>query len=246
MAKKSLSLEIPEYLTIKQYSDMNSYKGQNKFGRLVHTVAALTGYSKEEVRRWDVDSLIEVSNLYADVADHKDFFHPIIEWNGKLYGYASVKKCSLGEYIDLENYAKDMENSMHKVAAILYRPVTSHKFNDILFNVKQGIKVARNKVSNVFDWYDIEEYDSSKRLKVEEEYKDFPVNLFLGGVSFFLSSASLYLNHIAYLRGQITKRTMMKAESLMMESLSLNTGDGLVRYTHSLKPMFYKLQETSA
>ena len=44
---------------------------------------------------------------------------------GKLYGYSSIKKCSLGEYIDLETYCKDMENSMHKVAAILYRPIIS-------------------------------------------------------------------------------------------------------------------------
>ena len=156
----SLQLEVPEYMTVSQYSNMNSYKGQSKVGKLVHTVSALTQIEKEDVRKWSTDSLIKVANIYAGVADHKQSFHPLVEWNGKLYGFASIKNANLGEYIDLELFCKELEENMHKVAAILYRPVTKHRFNDIVFNIKQGIKVANNKVDNPFDWYEIEEYDS--------------------------------------------------------------------------------------
>ena len=241
----SLQLEVPEFLSIQKYCDMNAYKGTSKFGKLVHAVSVLTGERLAAVRQWDVESLTKVSNIYAGIADHKELFHPIIEWNHELYGYSSIKKCSLGEYIDLETYCADMENSMHKVAAILYRPIKKHRFNDIVFSVKQGIKTAINKVDNPFDWYEVEKYDSNTRRMVEEKFKDFPVHLFLGGLSFFLSCGNLYLNRIAYLKNEITKTTMERMNKQILESLSQNTGDGSVAFTNSLNPIYYRSQETS-
>ena len=246
MAKTvSLKLEVPEYLTIQKYCDMNGYKGTSKFGKLVHAVSVLTGKPLSDVRQWSVESLTKVSNIYAGIADHKELFHPIIEWNGQLYGYSSIKKCSLGEYIDLETYCADMENSMHKVAAILYRPIKKHRFDDIAFSVKQGIKTAVNKVDNVFDWYEVEKYDSDKRRLVEEKFRDFPVHLFLGGLSFFLSCGNLYLNRIAYLKKEITKKTMEKLDKMTLENLSQNIGDGSVAFTNSLNPIYYQSLEAN-
>lgn len=243
--RKSIELTIPDYMTIEQYAEMTSYKGDSKFGRLVHTVAALTGRTKEEIRMWDLDSLSKVSNLYAEIADHKELFHPIIEWDGEVYGYSNIKQFTLGEYIDLETYCKDMENNMHKVAAILYRPIKKHRFDSIRYTLKQGINVARNKVTNPFDWYDLEEYNNKTRKLVEEKFKKFPVHLFLGAVSFFLSTGSLYLNHIAYSKKTMPKEVKMKWEDLILRKLSLSTGDGSVRYTNSLKPVYWRSLETS-
>ena len=42
METVSLQLEVPEYLTIQKYCDMNAYKGTSKFGKLVHAVSVLT------------------------------------------------------------------------------------------------------------------------------------------------------------------------------------------------------------
>jgi hypothetical protein len=242
---KSLQLEIPEYMTISQYADMTSYKGQSKFGRLVHTVSSLTGQSKEDVRMWSLDSLAEVSNLYAEVADHKELFHPIIEWNGVLYGYSNIKQFTLGEYIDLETFSKDLENNMHKVAAILYRPVKKHMFDSMAFTFKQGIKIVKNKVESPFDWYELEKYNNKTRKEVEEKFKEFPVHLFLGALSFFLSTGSLYLNHIAYSKKTMSKETKMKMEDLILRTLSQATGVGSEPFTRSLKPMYYQSLETS-
>jgi len=74
--KEKLQLTVPDYMSIEEYAAMTSYKGQSKFGRLVHTVSILTKQSKEKVRMWDLDSLNKVSNLYAEIADHKELFHP--------------------------------------------------------------------------------------------------------------------------------------------------------------------------
>ena len=244
MENKQLTLEVPEYITLQQYVEMNNYVGTSPFGKLVHTVASLTGFSKEEVRDWDLDSLTKIANIYAEVADHKEEFHSLIEWNGVFYGYANVKQCTLGEWIDLENLAQDMENNLHKVAAILYRPVTKHNFNSIEFGVKQGIKMAKNKVENVFDWYTIEKYDSSKRKEREEQFKGFPAHIFLGAISFFLSTASLYLNHIAYLEGKIEEKTKSRMDKDLLENLSQNIGAGGGLFTTSVSPIFFRLQET--
>jgi len=242
---KSLKLQIPEYITVDKYREINSYKGQNKFGRLVYTVAKLTGEPFDEVRLWDLDSLTKVSNLYAGIADHNNFFYPIIKWRDKLYGYSSIRKATLGEYIDLETYCKDLEENMHRVAAILYRPIEKHRLGNLSFDTKQGIEVVNNKTDKVFDKYTIEKYDSDKRAEIEDDFKDFPVHLFLGSISFFLNTGSLYLNNTAFLREKITWTQKTKNEIIIMENLLANTGDGSQRFTNSLRPMHFQSLETA-
>jgi len=243
---KNLKLQIPEYISIDKYREINSYQGQNKFGKLVYTVSKLTGEPFDEVRHWDLDSLTKVSNLYAGIADHNNFFFPIVKWKDQLYGYSSIRKATLGEYIDLETYCKDLENNMHKVAAILYRPIKKHSLGKLSTITRQGIEVVNNKTEKVFDKYTVEKYESDKRREVEDEFKKFPVHLFLGAISFFLSTGSLYLNNTAFSREKITWTEKMKNEIIIMENLLENTGDGLVRFTNSLSPTLFQSQEIVA
>lgn len=243
--KQSITLNIPNYLTIGQYADMSNYKGESKFGKLVHTVSALTGKDKKEIRMWDVDSLVTIANKYAEIADHKNEFHSILEWDGQLYGYAHMKQATIGEYMDLEKLAGDLENNLHKVAAILFRPITSHRFESLEYKYKQSIKMLTNKVENVFDWYTLEKYDADIRRDREEKFKQFPAHILLGAVSFFLSTASLYLANIQYSAKKITKEMMEEMEDLVMVNLSENIGAGSGLFTTSLSPIYYQSQEIS-
>ena len=45
-----ITVNIPEYLSIDQYKAMNDYKGDSNFGRLVHSVSVMTGYTLKQVR----------------------------------------------------------------------------------------------------------------------------------------------------------------------------------------------------
>lgn len=243
--KKNYQIEVPDYLTIEQYTHMNNYKGSSNFGRLVHVVSSLTGLEKAEIREWEPDSLVRVANLFSNLADHHNEFHALLEWNGQLYGYANVKQTTLGEYIDIESLSEDLENNMHKIAAILYRPVTSHRFKSPTFAYKQNVKMLNNDVENVFDWYEIEKYDSSLRKKREEDMKGFPAHILLGAVSFFLSNAVLYLNHIQYSKGEITKIQKETKEEEILENLSQNIGAGGGLFTTSVNPIYYQYQETN-
>lgn len=244
MASKTIEVSIPDYLTIDQYKKMNDYKFDDNFGRLVHSVSVMTGYPISKIRHWPLQSLTTIANDFAELADHKQEFHSIIEWNGELLGYSPVHSSTLGEYIDLENLSKDFEDNMHKIAAILYRPIKAHRFKSLSFAIKQKIKMVNNKVENVFDWYTVEPYDNDKRKQVEESFRDFPAHIFLGAISFFLNNASLYSLNTLYLEGHITKRKMTEMMNDHLEVLSQTTGAGGGLSTTSLSPIYYKLQGT--
>lgn len=241
---KTLQIKIPDYLSIEQYLNMNSYKGDSNFGRLVHTVSVITGYDKKEIRSWPLNVLTDLANDMAELADHKNEFHSIIEFDGQLYGYANIKQQTLGEYIDLENLAKDFEANAHKIAALLYRPITKHRFDTIKFMVKQKIKMANNAVENVFDWYSIEKYDNEVRKDREKLFKTFPAHIFLGAINFFLSTASLYSTNILYLENKITKETRDTMMTDQLANLSASTTGGGLLYTNSVSPTYFRLQES--
>lgn len=242
MKTKSIQLEVPDYVSIEQYANINSYSGDDNLGKLIHTVSKITGEEVDEVKKWSLDSMKKVADIFADIADHNEQFHSIIEWNGELLGYSSIKQASLGEYLDLESLAKDLQNNMHKIAAIFYRPITKHRFNSLKFLTKQRIKIANNDVEDVFDWYEVEEYDSKKRKLREESFKNFPVHIFLGALSFFLTNANQYLNSIAYSQNQMTKEMMEKKNNILLGSLLLNTGAGGGLSISSVNPIYYQYQ----
>ena len=41
------------------------------------------------------------------------------------------------------------------------------------------------EVENVFDYYEIEEYDTSKRKTESSKFDDFPIDIALGAMAFF-------------------------------------------------------------
>ena len=241
--EKTLDITIPDFLSIEQYAKMNSYNGDSELERMAHVIASLTDATKPEILKWPIKVIKEIANSFAELVEHKHEFHSIIEWNGTLYGYSSLQTSNLGEYIDIENYTKDLPANMHKMAATLYRPIVSHRFKSLKFAIKQKIKMVNNKVENVFDWYTVEPYDSDKRKLREEEFKNFPAHIFFGAVNFFLHTANQYSIDILFSQNKITRRTAEKMKKEQVEVLSQSTGAGGGLYIHSPSPIYLKLQE---
>ena len=96
------------------------------------------------------------------------------EINGTEYGFIpNLSKMSTGEFIDLENYLNSDNKQLHKIMAILYRPIT-------------------NKIGTL---YDIEKYEGTDKhsdimLKVD-------ATIILGAMVFFynLSNSLLHLTN---------------------------------------------------
>lgn len=239
---QTLDIQIPEFLSIQQYGKMAKVNSTNKFESLIQAVHILTGYEVEQIRDWSLDSIKDLADAFDRIADPKQEFHSIIEWNGELLGYAPVASSTLGEFIDIENLAKDLENNMHKICAILYRPITEHRFESFKFMVRQKIKMAKNQVENVFDWYEVEKYNSKKRKMREESFKDFPVHIFLGALFFFIHNVNTYSINTLSLEHKMSRRKAKQMINNQMELLSNSIGRGGGLSTASLSPTYYKLQ----
>lgn len=234
-------ITIPEYLTIQQYIDLqNIPDSEHSLEQALYIISVLTDIDTEELKYWDLDSVKQINEYVSDLIDPKNEFYPLVEWNGVLYGYSNITQQTLGEYIDLENLCKDVNNNLHKIVSILYRPVTKHKFDSLSFQLKHRLKVVRNSgVANVFDGYTIEKYDNEKRKEVEDSFLHFPVTVALGAMSFFLLVGSQYLNNT------VSLETSMKMENQKLtESLLGSIGGGSGLSTHSLKPIYLTLQAT--
>ena len=163
MKSKTIQITIPEYITVKQYKEIVDTKAEGNGERLIATIAALTDMTIPQVKDLPLSTIKDISDDLTELAFPKETFHAVIEYGDVLYGYAHMNQTTLGEYTDLENLSKDTMNNLHKIAAILYRPIEKHRFNSLSFMVKQKVKVVNNKVENPFDYYTIEKYDSNKR-----------------------------------------------------------------------------------
>ena len=238
-----LKLEIPDYISIANFRKLATLEHLSGFEKLIETVHMFTSISREEIRKWDVDSISQVSKDLVQPLDSKEEFYPVLEFKGTLYGYSSIKKMTLGEYIDLERLCKDPIDNLETIAAILYRPITKNKITSLKYQIKNGIKVARGEQENIFKYYEIEDYDVNERDIKADEFKDFPVQYLNGAMSFFLAAAVMSSNSIQ--ASSVTKAQMkwMKVAEHQILNHLRNIGDGLRQFINSQKPVSLTSQE---
>ena len=192
---------------------------------------------------------MSITKVYNDVIDAMDVnseFYPIIEHNNIQYGYSNIHQMTLGEYIDLERLSKDPQDNLEELAALLYRPIKSHKFKSISFRVKHNVRLANKKVDNIFKHYTLEKYDSNDRSIRAETFQDFPVSLILGALGFFLGLANLSLittiPSSSQKKNQKQRLSKMKTIEEILKVLA-NTGVGLQQFIHYPNQAFSLSQE---
>ena len=161
-----LNIKYPNYLSIKDWKYFKSLDDDTTASKMINFISYLSNTSQKEIETLtpqEVQSTyLKILQTFGDV-DSK--FFPVIEINGVLYGFSSIAKMTLGEYVDLERLAKEPNNNLEEIMAILYRPITNHSFNGIKWNFIKTFKVGFGKVENLFKYYTIEKYDSSKNVE---------------------------------------------------------------------------------
>lgn len=243
--KKKFTINLPDYLTVEMYQKIANFEG-TEINKLVNIISALLDIEKDAVKRYPTELLQKVAVDIQELALPKESFHAIVEFNGQLYGYSDIHKMNLGCFVDMEEYSKDVSTNLHKIAALLYRPITQNRFKSIEYIVKQGIKTAMNKgIENPFEYYTIEDYDSEKVKQRWDEMKKFPSHILLGGLSFFLTVASMYSANTAYSHTTLTNKMKKMLDTSMREVLSMLTGDGGQPFIDYLKPVSFQSQEIS-
>ena len=236
-------ITIPDYLSIGQYKEMQMYDHLSEVDRMIKILSIVSDKTENEIREIPANNVVQIySDIITNLLDIKPAFYPIFELNGVRYGFKSIAKMTLGEYVDLEMLAKKPNENIEEILAILYRPIVKDKFNTFKWAVEHGINVAKGQVEDIFKYYEIEKYDVEKRFDNAEVLKDMPASFAIASISFFLQVASLSLKSTqTSSQKNLSKKEMMK---MAKEMVFPNTGDGLRLFISSQKVPSLTLQET--
>ena len=228
----NFEISTPDYLSINQLKQIQSYDHLSELDRMIKILSIVSDKTEDEIRELPSGNIVQIySDVITNLLDVKNQFFPIFELNGVKYGFKSIAKMSLGEYVDLEMLAKKPMDNIEDIMAILYRPITKNNFNSFRWVLEHGISVAKGQVEDIFKFYDIEKYDTEKRFDNAESLKDMPAGFALGALSFFLQVAALSLkNTKTSSQKNLSKQEMMK---IVKETIFPNIGGGLQLFTSS-------------
>ena len=239
-----LRFNLPDYLSIKDWKYFQSLEIENDNEKMLKFIAHTTDISDDVMMSLKPSDLIKVySTILEKMSDVEASFFPVIEINGQLYGYSSISKMTFGEYIDLQKLTKNPSVNLEEIMALLYRPIAKHSFKGITWAVKSKYKIGTGNVENLFKYYELEKYDSSKRAEQAEIMKELPVAFALGALSFFLvlTNISLASSNLSLNPKSKEGKTMLKSLS---KAVSIPIGDGLLQFITSQKLPSLQLQGT--
>ena len=235
-------MDIPEYLSIKDWKYFNSLEHLSTTDKMVAMVSKLGGVEEEELRKY---KSTELTNAYKTLLeafqDLQPQYYPVFELDGVLYGYNPMTKMTLGEYVDMERLAVKSHENLEQIMAILYRPITKNRFSGIKWAYKSTTKIALGEAENLFKYYEVEEYDNSKRLELAEKLKHLPASIGLGALSFFLLLGS-NVSISSQISSLSPKEGMEMMKQLNHQMASLPTGDGLLQFITYLQHPSYQSQ----
>lgn len=184
---KQIEIQIPAQITVGQYQKFGTLEHLTDGEKMIRIVAAIAGRDEDEVKTWELKSIV---NIYKDlnerIADLQPTFLPLFEWEGTTWGFQPIHKMTGAEYIDLDNRLSKGVTGINEIMAILYRPVSSSRLDSIEWKLKHNVKYAVGSSENLFKYYQVEDYDTEKRMWNEERFKNLPITIALGAYSFFL------------------------------------------------------------
>lgn len=194
-------IKIPtsiEHITLEQYQkfasigndndeDFVAYKMLEIFCDVPNTVASQM--------KWD--EVQEICELINAVMNTKTAFSNRFELDGVEYGFIpSVEDMTFQEFLHMEEFVKDSKN-YHKLAQIMYRPVTK-------------------KMGNL---YDIEKYEYS--INRANALKNMPMNIFAETMVFFYDIASESLTHFQVYLNRLPNQDTMRLANLLRNMVGL-------------------------
>lgn len=242
---KKVHIDLPEYFTVNHYRMFDGFATMGDQEAVIEMVASLTEHTIEEIKEWPVQLIVKVHNeLNRMLANMEPEFYPVIEWKGKMYGYQPMHKMTTGEYIDVDNLSKDTLGNLNELLAVLYRPITRNKLSSWKWLTKAHFKAIGGNVENAFKYYDVEKYNTDSRKEQAKEMDEFPAQVALGAMTFFLStklqlSKDTQTSSLNWDKMQV----MMKEETKSKIKLALrNTMAGYILSTTLAKPRSYPLQ----
>ena len=234
-----IQLTIPDYLSVKQWKQFLTLEHLSETEKMIKMISLLSGKEVDEIKQWTPMSIKSVyAKVLETITDIQPSFYPIFELDGVKYGFRSISSLTLGEYVDLEKLAKQPQENIEEIMAILYRPIVKHRFSGIKWAFKNKHKVALGEAENLFKYYEVEEYDNSKRAEQGKKLSVLPAPMALGMLGFFLAVGTSF--SLGSSLSSLPPKEQMKAMKKMNKQMaSLSFGDGLLQFiTYQQHPSF--------
>jgi hypothetical protein len=127
--KQPISLILPlswEEVTISQLQEINNIDRENDFYD-AELIAILSDQDPELIKRLDVPTYAKAVGavVWTTKLPGEANYKPIIHIDGKEFGLVKLSTLSVGEWYSLENWLENFSDNMHKILALLYRPLVT-------------------------------------------------------------------------------------------------------------------------
>jgi len=220
-------LVIPEYLTIDNYTKLQDVKSLKTPQDIIRVISLISGGDPKEIAKMEKNEVDKVAqSIFKMFSTNNPKFWAVFELQGVTYGFAPPSKWKLGEWIDAGEFAKDWKTDLNKLMALLYRPITKHKWKNPLWKAKYHYKLLRKQKTNPFDIYEIEDYDSDTVDERSELLRDMPIDIARGAMAFFLAIGMELSKNSTTSLTLPQKETMATYQNEVMKSVFSNTMDG--------------------
>ena len=133
--KKVFRFNIPEHwneLTLGRYQRINKVlKDDTKIHdieRVLRIISAISDIPKRDLYVLDLPSIGKLGGHLTKFleTEPEDELQHIVEIDNVKYGFhPKLQDMTLGEFIDLETYIKDIDENLHLILSVLYRPITA-------------------------------------------------------------------------------------------------------------------------
>ena len=159
-------------VTLDRWVKLLKIKKVSKSEEAKRTILALSDIPERLLDKLELYHIaIIMRNLSEVQKDENSCLNEIIEVNGKEYGFhPDLDSLTLGEYVDLDTFIKDIDNKMPEIMAILFRPIVA----------KEG------------SLYQIEAYDGKIKLRAEV-MRNMPAEKVQDALVFFYNFGAILL-----------------------------------------------------
>ena len=189
-------------LTLDRYMDLmkvlTDETEMHQVEKTLRIISALTKIPKRDLYALELSSIQKLGKHITDFlsTEPNTLLKHFIKIDGTEYGFhPKLVDMTMGEFVDLETYMKDINNNLHHILSVLYRPI----------KLKEGEK------------YLIEDYEPSDE-RAELFKNNLKVNDF-NGASVFFYNLEKELS-ISSLKSSIKNMKKIMKETQRMEKMT--------------------------
>ena len=167
MAREQFEVIVPtewKDITIAEYQRYLQIAKSNRRTRDNEIISLFCKIDKELLKKLklkDKKVLVNKINKFVN-SKNETILEKRIKFKGKQFGFVpNLSKITTGEFVDIEEYGKDINKNLHRIMSVLYREVNRE----------------------VGEFYSVKPYDPDE-LEIDK-FKDLPMSTTLSAIDFF-------------------------------------------------------------